>query len=186
MFTALVILLSAAPVRTLRVSPVDRDGKPTECVSGRCGLELMRDGRVFSARHSGSLIFGPGLSLRSKRDGPVVFEKEKSGKLVGAGPYRAPEAVQMLFCELSEGPVLRCRHVRDASSRKMDCVEAVEARVVGNDVVLSVPGLPTSQVVARVEMAGADAETALFLYALRLIDADTDHHLPYEDRWFNE
>lgn len=61
MLTALLVVLSAAPVRVAQVSPVNHEGAPTDCVAARCGFELMADGRLFSAQRR----------LRVLREGPL-------------------------------------------------------------------------------------------------------------------
>ncbi len=189
MFTALLLLLAATPGRLIRVSPVDHEGKPTECTAARCGLELSTDGRLVSSRHSGAVFFRPDLSVRARRDGPVVFSRERTGRLVGAGPYRAPEAVQVLFCELTDEPLLRCRHEFDAAQRSRvwnaeSCAASFEARVVGAHIEVTFASSGEPRRVAQVEPPATDKAAkslALFLYALRAIDADTEQHLPHID-----
>ena len=184
MLIALLVVLSVAPVRVAQVSPVNHEGAPTECVAARCGFALMADGRLFSARSGGFVFFEKDLSIRAKRDGPVVFARERSGRLVGAGPNRSGNAVQVLFCSLNDS-VLRCHHAFDPTKKdevwnETNCAAAFEARVNGGSIEATFPAFPDAKphVVAKVE---GDAMTVLFLYALRAIEWDTEHHTPFVD-----
>jgi hypothetical protein len=179
-------------IRPIVVTPLRYDGQPTPCGTPEgtrpCDIEVTDAGEVYyrsrTAAPAGEI--GPGLALG--RDGTIEFSLDESGALIGHGLFHAPDTAQVMFCEMTAEPALHCGHDFSAAAgtpiwNEGNCKGSLVLRVDGGEIVAAFPEYPgETSIAARVEPApdtdGAEA-LALFLYAMELVEGDTQYHTPY-------
>jgi hypothetical protein len=180
-------------VDPIRITLLRHDGQPMPCVTFAgeerpCDIEVTEADEVYYRRYSEAPAgeIGPGLSLR--REGVDGLSLDESGAVLGRGLFHPPDAAQVLFCEMTAEPALRCAHDFSAAKgtpiwNEQNCGHSFVLRVDGDAIVVAFPqheDVPS--VIAHVDPApssdGAEA-LALFLYAMELVTGDTTYHTPY-------